>query len=140
MEKFQVLEHTADLKIRATGQTIEQMFANMAYGMFLNLMGEQEFLKTVDSTQDLVTQKIDIKAHDKEAMFIDFLNELIYLSDINNEIYFQFDLKIEETSIKGELKGKKVERFKYEIKAVTYNDLIVKEDNGTWVGEVVFDI
>ena len=34
MKRYEVLDHTADLMIRGYGSTLEECYANLAYGMF----------------------------------------------------------------------------------------------------------
>jgi SHS2 domain-containing protein len=141
MKKFENLEHTADLKLRAFGQTKEDLFANMAIGMFANICPEANKLKNQP-----VEMTIKIKAHDLSSLLIDFLNELLYLSDINNQIYDRYDLAILQLPdktwlVEGVAYGYNISGLDYEIKAVTYNDLKVEEDSqGNWLAEVVIDI
>lgn len=135
MPKYQNLEHTADLKIRSFGKTKEQVFVNMAIGMFANIGDEKKFLKDKP-----VSREIKIKANDLQSLLVDFLSELISLSDINNEIYTDYDLKIKENKLIAQVNGCKINGLKLEIKAVTYNDLKIKEGNNGWQAEVVFDI
>ena len=141
MKKFENLEHTADLKIRAFGQTKEEVFANMATGMFANICVDSNKLK-----DQPIEMPIKIKAHDLPSLLIDFLNGLLYLSDINNQIYDQYDLAIlqlpdKKWLIEGLARGYNISGLDYEIKAVTYNDLKLDEDlDGNWLAEVVFDL
>jgi len=133
--KFQNLEHTADLKIQAWGQTQKEVFTNMALGMFANIISEKDILK-----DQPVERKINVQSADKQSLLVDFLSHLVTLSDINDEVYLNYQLRILNSEIKGNVHGYKIKGLKLEIKAVTYNDLILEEKEGQWVAEVVFDI
>lgn len=135
MKKYENLEHTADLKIRAFGKTKEEVFSNMAAGMFANICDQKDMLKS-----QAVTREIKVKANDLAGLLVDFLSELITLSDINNEIYQDYELRIQDYELIGKIKGCKIMRLKTEIKAVTYNELKIEEKGGKWIAEVVFDI
>lgn len=139
-KKFEVLNHTGNLKLRSIGATIDESFSNMAYGMFYNIMGEHEFDQIKDSDLPFIVFPIDIEASDIGALLIDFLNELLYLSDLNNLVFIESDIKIEGSKLNGVIRGRKVSHFKYEVKAATYNDLNITQENNNWVSEVVFDI
>jgi len=133
--KYENLEHTADLKIGAFGKTKEEVFSNMAIGMFANITAEDDIIK-----DQPVSREIKIQSTDLQALLVDFLSELVTLSDINNEIYLNYELQIMNSELTGMIKGYKIKGMKLEIKAVTYNDLIVEQKKGQWIAEVVFDI
>jgi len=138
--QYEYLEHTADLKIRAHGESLEEVFANMSLGMFEAIKDE----KLVDKDEAAI-QDFEINSIDLPSLLVDYLNQLVLFSDENNEIYNNFEIGImqvgnENWSLKGRATGYRVKGFKMEIKAVTYNELIIEEQNGQWVAEVVFDI
>jgi SHS2 domain-containing protein len=143
MKKYEILEHKADLKIRAFGKTKEELFLNMLKGMISGL--RPEILNS-----EAETQNIEIKSPDLEALLVDFLSEVLYLTQVNKEIYADIKFKKltdpstgsgQVAELEGELTGQKVERFGEDIKAVTYHDLdIHQKADGTWEVTVLFDI
>ena len=133
--KYEILEHKADLKIKAFGKTREELFSN-------TLLGMSESQKPEIKNQQKIKREIKIKSLDLPALLVDFLSEALYLSQTNKEVYFEvlFE-KFTNTEIKGELIGQKVERFGEDIKAVTHHNLEIKQNNDkTWQGTVLFDI
>jgi len=139
--QYENLEHMADLKIRSFGKTKEEVFVNMAKGMYDNICNEAEKLKDQAVEVELRAKDIDLP-----SLLVDFLNQLVYLTDVNNEVYEDYDLAIIEKSnkewlLEGVAKGFKISSLELEIKAVTYNELKIEEDEkGNWLAEVVFDI
>ena len=134
MKKFKVLEHTADLKIRAFGKTKQELFLNAMLAMEKAL--RPRLTKKPASTQ------IKIESENLETLLVDFLDEINYQNEINseiyNEIYFE---KFSDNLIKAELFGRKVKRFGLQIKGVTFHNLnIHQRKNGIWEATVVFDI
>lgn len=135
MKKYEILEHTADLKMRAFGRTKEELFLNMLLGMTDSLRAEIKKQKSK-------IKKIKIKSLDLNNLLVDFLSEALYLTQINREIYTKINFKkFTDIKLEGELIGQKVERFSEDIKAVTYHDLDVRQrKDGTWEAIVLFDI
>jgi len=134
MKKYETLEHKADLRIRAFGKTKEELFLNMMKGMMESMRSEG--IKKGEN------RKIKITSPDLGALLVDFLSEVLYLSQVNKEIYKDVRFKkFTDTELKGELTGQKVERFGEDIKAVTYHGLeICQRKDGTWEAIVLFDI
>lgn len=134
MKKFENLEHTADLAIKIYGKNLSEIFVNSAYGMFYNMAD-------INKIKPEITRKIKLKAKNIQDLLIDWLNELLYLHEINQEIYSQFNIKkINEKEIEAEVKGAKTSDIKIEIKAATYHDLKIEKKNNIWQARVIFDI
>ena len=131
---FEVLDHTADVGIRAEGSTLEEAFSECARGMF-SLMGD------IESCRPEISVEIDVEGHDLESLLYAFLSELLYLSETEEVLFSRFDIAMEGTRIRGSASGCRiadVERH-MEIKAVTYHMLSV-EVGETVRCQVLFDI
>jgi len=135
MKKYEILEHRADLKIRVFGKTKKELFKNALLGMTNSLLGEIK-------SEKLNPRFIKIKALDLNSLLVDFLNEVLYLIQINKEIYQKIKFKkFSDTEIQAELLGQKIKRFNLEIKAATYHNLnITQLKNGLWQTTILFDI
>lgn len=143
MEKFRVLEDdaTADIAYFAYGKSLEEMYENAALGLF-SLIAE---LQKVDERQvDLIT----VEAEDREALMLDFLNELIYRWDTEGVLFSSFSCELDETSeglklvaeCKGEVFDEERHEINAEVKAVTYFGMEVKKENDTWKTKVTPDV
>ena len=135
MKKYEILEHKADLKIRAFGKDKKELFSNM-------LLAMAESQKPEIKGKQKNKRQIKIKSLDLAVLLVDFLSEALYLSQVNKEIYFDINFKkFSNTEIEGELIGQKVERFGEDIKAVTYHSLdIHQKKDKTWEVTILFDI
>ncbi len=135
MKKYEILEHKADLKIKAFGKDKKELFSNM-------LLAMAESQKPEIKGKQKNKRQIKIKSLDLAVLLVDFLSEALYLSQVNKEIYFDINFKkFSNTEIKGELIGQKVARFGEDIKAVTYHGLdIHQKKDKTWEAIVLFDI
>ena len=137
MKDFELLEHTADTGIIAYGKDLKQLFANAAKGLF-NLITDLE------SISDSVKKKVKVAATNREGLLFEWLNELIYLFDINNMVFSRFDIIIlNDTGLEAEIYGEKVNFSKHDIKrgvkAATYHMLKI-DHNKVFKAQVLFDI
>ena len=138
MEKeFEVLEHTADTGIIACGGNIREAFASAARGMFSLITG-------LDSIKEVEHRDIELTAADRESLLVAWLNELIYLFDVENLLLVRFEInRLSQTELRATAYGEKVDpsrhSLKIGIKAATYHMLKIEENNGSSV-RVIFDI
>ncbi len=138
--KYEYLKHTADLKVRAYGKTLEEAFANAAIGGF-------DFLTDTSKIKKKAEKKISIKSKRLEALLYDFLEELLFLLDTESFIISGFkDMKIKQAKDKFELtcvaQGDNYKNYevKGDIKAITYSEMLIKKEKTGFVIEAVFDI
>lgn len=140
MKKFEFLEHTADAKFRAYGETLDKAFKNAALAMF-NVVVDTEKVKSK------VSKKIEIKSENLESLLYDFLENLLILVDIDGFLLKNVSsLKIHKNKgyvlvakIIGDDSPKNYEIFG-NIKAVTYNEMEIFQENKIWIVQVVVDI
>jgi SHS2 domain-containing protein len=135
MKKFEILEHKADLKIRAFGKTKEELFENAMVGMFKAAKYE--------TTKQLTTkrQKIKISSPDLPSLLVDFLSEVLYLVETKKLVFEKVEFKkFTENEIEANLIGKPLKRIVVHIKGVTYHDLDIRQEKGKWQATVLFDI
>lgn len=137
--RFKFLEHTADAKMQAFGSTLEEAFSNAALGMF-NVMLDTSKIRQVK--KHLFT----IKSENEEALLYDFLEHLLFLLDSEG---FLLSEVLGLTIIRGKiltLVAKVIgdnhtnQQAHSYIKAVTYSEMFIKNENGRYVIQVVFDI
>lgn len=143
---FEVLPHTADIKIRAYGKTKKDLFRNALIGMFQSIHPIAPECRVIDNRVicfDLPERHtIKLKASDEESLLVDFLSEALYLSDVHNEAYLDVTIdELTEASINATLHGVAITGFEVvEIKAVTYHELVIQKIDDMWQADVVFDI
>ncbi|MCK4776912.1 MAG: archease [Actinomycetia bacterium] len=138
MKPFEIIEHTADIGLRAFGRTKKELFENMARGMF-------DILVDIKKVKPLVTEKVILSETDIEALLAGWLNELLFVFEIKKMLFCDFKIKeLRETYLEAEAFGEKINSEKHEItediKACTYHMLKVEKIGNHWVGEVIFDV
>lgn len=132
MEKYKILDHKADLKIKVFGKNKKELFENGMKAMVDYLSPTLE--------KEKVKRKIRVKSIDFETLLVDFLNELLYYFQTKKEVYFEIKIKnLTEKVIEAYLFGNKIKSFSREIKAATYHNLKVKK-NKFLEAVILFDI
>ena len=142
---FEQLPHMADIKLRAYGKTLTELFTNALIGMFQSIRphayGCSVQNDRVVCEQLTIFRTVDLSAKSVDLLLVELLSEALYLSDVHNEAYLGVIVdEISHTNIKATLQGVTVDGFDEEIKAVTYHGLKVEQTDGEWVAEVLFDI
>ncbi|MEK7162360.1 MAG: archease [Patescibacteria group bacterium] len=134
---YEVLSHTADLKLRVWGRNPEELFSEALLAMMQILKSDLRF-----KNEDLRMRNIKIQSPDMTALLVDFLNEALTLAQTNHEIYTEVHFKkLTEAELDTELSGFPVEEFEEDIKAVTYHEAeVIKNKKGDYETNLVFDI
>jgi SHS2 domain-containing protein len=135
---YEVLEHTADVGLRARGETLEETFRQAAIGL-LELMGQWE-----PSSEGEATVPVEASSGDLGALLVEWLNETVYLIDVRDGpvAAVQVDL-VSEGRASGALTmgvPSEAEPEGTPVKAVTYHQLRVEREDGGWVAEVYVDV
>ena len=139
MKKYTFIDHTADLGIIAYGNTLKELFTNAAMATFVTIAE----LNSIDET---VSIKIDVKADTVEELIVEWLRELLFQHEVEGVFFKRVEIeKISETSVTAMAYGEPIDLSKHmfntEIKSVTYHKLSVKKlKNGTWKAQVIFDL
>ena len=71
MKRYEIIDHTADIGIKAYGKGLKDLFINAAWGMFTILAD----LKNVQARESL---EIKLEAPNVEELFLSWLSELLY--------------------------------------------------------------
>ena len=135
--KYEFLEHTADAKFRAYGKTLSEAFENAAYAM-------EEVITDYTKVKPLIKKTISIGSENKEALLYDFLEQFIFLLDSENFILNKIEkIKIKDNKLTAEIVGdNKIDDYdiKTSIKAVTYQEMFIKQEKNQFVVQVIVDI
>lgn len=133
--RYEEIDHTADVGIRAYGGTLDELFANAAEGMF-TLIADPSTVRPVGEVEVRVT------ADDVPTLLLRWLTELLYAHETDRLLFSSFDAKVTGTSMAGHARGEAIDKARHElklaIKAVTRHRLTVDPEKG--IAEVIFDI
>lgn len=135
MERYILVDHTADMMVKAFGDTLEECFGNAAYALFD---------QTVDLSGIGTSEEVDVRVTgiDDEDRLYSFLSEMLFIEDCDNLILKEFDVKFEGDDVVCHAKGETLDRTRHrvrsEVKAVTYHMMDI--DRETPSVTVLFDV
>jgi SHS2 domain-containing protein len=142
-EKFKFLEHTADKKFQAFGNSLNECFSNSA-------MAVKNIFYSGD-VKESIKKEISVKGTDLENLLLNFLEELLILIETDMFILSKVNFAYIESSggqkrksyeLNAELIGDDIKNYKIEgeVKAITYNEMFVRQENGIWICQVIVDV
>ena len=136
MEKYKFLEHTADVKFQAFGKNLEEAFTNSA-------LATTEIM-TEDKVKAKEEKTITVSASKKETLLYEFLEHLLFLVDTEGFILSEVKtLEIKENyKLTATILGDNADNYEIQthIKAVTYSDMFIKEEENQVTIQIVHDI
>ena len=139
---FREIEHTADVGLEISGDTLPLLFANAAFG-FYHLLFETMEVPAV-CVKEIVLQEQTLN-----DLFVSWLSELNYLLSVNQFVMSEIKVlsvqKSDEIYIFfAELAGNQdisyLREAKIEIKAVTYHQLKIEQSQSGFHTRIFFDI
>ena len=133
-QEFEEIEHTADWALRIQGENLEGLFYNAAVGM-LQLAGIEP---RAGPTRK---RRIELQASDSESLLVAWLEELLFVIEMEEVTFSKFDLTVEDNNhLTAMVQESPIGNIKKHIKAVTYHNLkITQVEDGLEV-TVVFDV
>ncbi len=135
MERYILIDHTADMMVKAFGSTLEECFANAAYALFD---------QTVDLSGIGTSEETDIRVTgiDDEDRLYSFLAEMLFIEDCDNLILKEFEVSFDGDDVVCHAKGETLDRSRHrvrsEVKAVTYHMMNVDREEPSVT--VIFDV
>ena len=138
MKKYELIEHTADVAIKAYGKNLSEAFENAAKAMF-DIITDNSEIESVGQYE------IKLEAPDLEQLLVDWLSELLFLNTSQNLVFGFFKIRLDDkkSHLSANVFGEKYNISKHkigvEIKAVTYHMLEVRNKRPYHV-QVLFDI
>jgi SHS2 domain-containing protein len=138
MKKYETFDHTADIGIRIFGKSHEDLFANAAYALF-------DLLTDLKKAEEKISKNISLTGDDPEDLLIRWLNELLFFWSTQGYLFKRFSFsRLDPTVLRGKAYGEIFDpmrhRIKLEIKAATYHQVEIRQNDDGWEGKVILDV
>lgn len=134
---WQHFHHQADIGIRGIGQTLEEAFEGGAVALMAVICSPEQ----VPPKEQV---RIECEADEKDLLFADWINALIYEMDVRKMLFGRFEVKLENHKLTAEAWGEPVDYNRHEpaveVKAATFMDLKAYKDNDNWIVQCVVDV
>jgi SHS2 domain-containing protein len=135
--RWEHFPHDADVGVRGFGATAAEAFEQ----------GAQALTAVVTRTEvePKIRVEVNCEASDRELLFVEWLNAIIYEMAVRRMLFGRFAVRIEGPRLAGTLWGEPVDVERHgpacEPKGATYTALKVAADkNGIWSAACVVDV
>ncbi len=129
---------TADLTVDTWGETLEDVFRQSAIALF-------NAITPLEGINQNETREFEVDGHDLGALLFNYLDELLYLQEVDLIVFSGFDLEVnrESLTLKAVCHGELFDLSKHTqgiaIKAVTFHQMKFEETDEGWKLRVVLD-
>ncbi|MFC1969697.1 archease [Chloroflexota bacterium] len=135
---FEIIDHTADVGIIAYGADVKDLFSNAALALF-------SLITELESIEEKLHFDLKVSSEDRDSLLVEWLNELIYLFDVEHILFNRFDIEsLTHNQLKAVCYGETFDPVKHKIKmgikAATYHMLKLDKNGGGYKAQIIFDI
>ena len=143
---YEFFDVTADIGFLSYGNTLEEAFENAGLAMF-NIISNTDTIDPVES------RNIEIKSEDLVSLLYDYLEELLFLHEVEFILFSDFNVNIEKidgdsennykltATIKGEPINWDIKHQRgSEVKAITFHMMEVKKFDDYYKLRVILDL
>ena len=129
---------TADLAVDTWGETLEEVFSQAAISLF-------NAMTPIEGVEKVETREFEVEGDDLGALLFNFLDELLYIHEVDLVVFSAFDLEIdkEQIRLKAVCHGESFDLARHPqgiaIKAVTFHQMKIEESEEGWNLRVVLD-
>src|SRR5437870_13922780 len=96
---FELFEHTADLGLRVSANSLEELLIEAARGLLAMLVANPDAVRPVQ------TKTIVLSAEDNNYLLFDWLSELLYTSETEKLLFSNFDVEIKGNQLSATCRG-----------------------------------
>lgn len=134
---WNVVEHTADVGLEATGPTLEAAIADLVAGFGALVCPEGEVAPTTE-------REIEVRADELDALVVDLLDEINYIHQVEHFVPAEAAIDLDEDDrrarvlLRGEAYDPDTHGHLMEIKATTYHGFEIEQDPARI--HVLFDV
>jgi SHS2 domain-containing protein len=138
MKRFEILDHTADIGLIVYGDDLNALFENAGEGFF-------HIITDLRKVKRRIERPITLGGESLDRLIVDWLNELLYLHDVESLLFKGFEIKsVGKNGLRAIVKGEPFQEgihvIKTEVKAVTYHQIEVRQESGYWRAQIIIDL
>lgn len=137
-QPFEIVSHTADIAMAVRGRTLAELMANAGCALYFMLLGACNPTEQIEKT-------VVVDSIDRDALLVDWLNELIYMVDAEQLAFGRFEIvHLTDTSATVRCFGHQIDethhRLACDIKAATHHMARIESDGSELTARVILDI
>ena len=129
------VDHTSEIGLQVRAGSFPELLAEAGRGL-ARLM-----LREVPAEAEGEAREIEVSAHDRESLLVDWLNEILYIAETGLWIPLEIELlEATDTRLRVRARGVTVEVSPSLVKAATFHGLEVVETADGVSAEVILDV
>jgi len=129
------IEHTSDLELRLEAADLASLLEEAARAL-ADVMAED-----AGGPPTAEAERVEIVAPERESLLVDWLNELVYRSDVNKCVYDDVRVhRANDRKLEATLRGREPRSPKTAVKAATWHRVRVAETANGLEATVVLDV
>jgi SHS2 domain-containing protein len=129
-------EHIGEVRLWLRADALPELFAEAGRAL-AELMTDSPSAPRADAPSEDVV----VRARDREALLVEWLNELIYRSEMSKKIYTELDVeRLDERELHAKIRGIDATDLRTAVKAATLHDVRIEEREGSLSASVVLDV
>jgi SHS2 domain-containing protein len=133
---FEEISHTADIKIRVRAPTLEALFSDTFDALMQVMYGTDR--------KGGIIKEIQIESSDNESLLLDFLSEVLFVSEVKSIVFFNTRISIHGSRLTAELSGEPFDPERHsggsEVKGISYSGLSITHDANGYMLDIIFDV
>lgn len=127
-------EHTGEVAVLLESPTLEGLFVEAASALAELLSGEPP-------RPSSEPERVELQTSDLEALLVEWVNELIFLSETRKKVYSAFELeRLSERELVAQVRGGEPETIKTAVKAATFHRLRIVQGPQGYSATLVLDV
>lgn len=135
---YEMLEHTADLRIEVRGKDVAELLARSA-GALADLLYDPA------SVREATQRRVRLDEANLELLLVRWLNELIYLREVKEFLWKEIEVETDGPSaLQAVLAGEGFDPARHSprtgLKAATYHQLRIEQGTEGWTARILFDV
>ena len=136
----EIFSHTADLGLRVTAPSLDQLMAEAARGLFTIIAGDLEQIRVRPGHEE----RFDVAGTDPAWLLVDWVRELHAAFELRRMLFREFDVTVDATGLHATARGEPYAPGRHvlahEIKAITQHELSVVPTAGGWEARLIVDV
>lgn len=133
---FTELPHTADVRFRVAAPTLDGLFADAAMALMEVLFGKDRKVG--------IERVVELDAADPESLMIDFLSELLFVTEVESLVFSRAQVCIEGLHLHAVMHGEPFDPARHSegtgVKGISYTDMKIVHNANGYMFDIVFDV
>ncbi len=140
MKRYEYIDHTADIVVRAYGDSLEESYAAAGDALFETITGGTD----IRPEREI---RFEVESIDREGLLVSFLSNLLVTFEVDGLVLSEFTIRLtDERHLVAEAMGEFFDEARhcqgYHVKGVSYHMLEIEDGDGGKPShvQVLFDI